>query len=258
MEEGSTLAAAELRLFDCYARAGTSINPPIAPALTPGDLLAEMDRCGVDEALVHSAAFELSSPVVANPAAADFCSADSRLHPVWSILPPQTGEMPLDELLAGMRARGVRALSAYPDENRFCLNGITFGALFEAMIERHIPLFVRGGGDNWRRITELLLEFPRLIVIAADFGCWGQDRYIRPLMDRFEGFHIETSTLELDGGIPSLVARYGAGRILFGSGYHRRPMGGASLLLRNLDIPAAAKRLIAHANLEQLLERSKP
>jgi predicted TIM-barrel fold metal-dependent hydrolase len=167
--------------------------------------------------------------------------------------------MPLADLLAGMRAHGVAALSAYPDEHRFLLNGITFGEVLEAMIDRRIPLFLRGGGGTgWARTTDLLREFPRLIVIAADFGVWGQDRFIRPLMERFEGFHIETSTLELDGGIPSLVARYGPGRILFGSGFHRRPMGGASLLLRNVDIAPDAKQLIAHGNLERLLEQSKP
>ena len=250
--------APELRLFDCYLRAGHSTRPPLAPALTPADVLAEMDRCGVDEALVHSDATEISSPVVTNPEVAAFCRADRRLHPVWSILPSQTGEMPLEDLLAGMRAHGVRALAAYPDENRFLLNGVTFGELFEAMIERRIPLFLRGGGTNWARITDVLREFPRLIVIACEYGCWGQDRYIRPLLERFEEFHIETSTLELDGGIPGLVAKYGPRRILFGSVYHRRPMGGASLLLRNLDIAPHAKELIAHGNIERLLAEARP
>lgn len=254
-----TNEAPDLRLFDCYAIAGTTIRPPLWPALTAADLLAEMDRCGVDEALVHSAAIELTSAVTGNPEVADFCATSPRLHPVWCLLPPQTGEMPLGDLLAGMRARGVRTLSAYPDEHRFLLNGITFGEVFEAMIDRRIPLFVRGGsGGGWARITDLLGEFPRLTVIAADFGNWGQDRFIRPLMDRFEGLYIETSTLELDGGIPPLVARYGAGRILFGSGFHRHPMGGASLLVRNLDIDPHAKRAIAHGNLERLLEQSNP
>lgn len=258
MQERRVWADPDLRLFDCYARAGTSMRPPLLPALSPGDLLGEMDRCGVDEALVHSAAVDTTSPVVANLEISAFCTAESRLHAVWSLLPPQTGEMPLEGLLAGMRAHGVRALEAYPDEHRYLLNGITFGEVFEAMIDRRIPLFVRGGGANWGRITDLLREFPRLIVLAADFGCWGQDRYIRPLMERFEGFHVETSTLELDGGIPALVARYGPGRVLFGSGYHRRTMGGPALLLRNVDIDDDARRLIAHGNLERLLEQSKP
>jgi len=246
--------APDLRFFDCYVRAGCSIHPPLLPALAPADVIAEMDRCGVDEALVHSDALAMTSPVVANAELAALCAPHPRLHPVWNLLPPQTGEMPTDELVAGMRESGVKAVAARPADNRFLLNGITFGETLDVLIERRIPLFVPGGGDNWARITDLLKDFPTLRLIACEFGVWGQDRYIRPLMARFEGFHIETSTLELDGGIPSLVGKYGPRRILFGSGYHRRVMGGASLLLRNLDIDSEAKELIAHGNVERLLK----
>ena len=250
-------AAPALRLFDCYAHAGYVYRPSLAPALTAEDLLAEMDRCGVDEALVHPSS-DGSSPVVSNPEMVEFCRPHRRLHAVWNLMPPQTGEMPAAELFAGMRKHGVLAVAAYPDESRYVLNGITMGTILEPMVKKRIPLFLRGGGALWERITNVLKEFPRLIVIAAEYGCWGQDRYIRPLMERFEHFYIETSTLELDGGIPSLVKRCGPRRIVFGSNYDRRPMGGASLLLRNLDVDAKAKELVAHGNLERLLKESKP
>lgn len=248
--------APQLRLFDAYTVVGYGNRPPLAPALTPADLLAEMDRCGVDEALVHTAG-ETASPLVTNEQVTEFCRSSSRLHPVWSVLPPQTGEMEPKQLFLGMRQHRVRALAAWPDEHRYILNGLTMGAILEPMLERRIPLFVRGGGALWERITHLLEEFPALVVVACEYGCWGQDRYIRPLMDHFEHFYIETSNLELDGGIPSLVRRYGGGRILFGSAYHRRPMGGSSLLLRNLDIDDKDKTLIGHGNLERLLKEAR-
>ncbi|NQT20248.1 MAG: amidohydrolase family protein [Planctomycetes bacterium] len=248
-------ASPNLRLFDCYARAGVSKSPPIDPILSTEALLDEMDLCGVDEALVHSEAAEGSSPLVTNPEIKAFCAPSSRLHPAWHILPAQTGEMPPEELRRQMQDAGVKMLAARPDEHRYLLNGITFGPLFEMIIECRIPLFL---ASNWQRVTDLLSEFPKLRVIVTDLGWWGSDRYIRPLLERFEGFQIETSSFELDGGIPALVEKYGATRILFGSACHRRAMGGASLLLRNLDISAKDKELIAHGNLERLLEESKP
>ena len=248
-------AAPDLRLFDCYALVGFCYRPPIASARTPPDLLAEMDRCGVDEALVHTAAAQTISPLVTNVELVEACGPHPRLHPVWNILPPQTGEMLPDRLLADMRRCGVKTLCARPDEYRYLLNGITFGPLLEEMAERRIPLFLF---SNWQRITDVLGEFPRLIVIATDMGCWGTDRYVRPLLERFERFHIETSSMELDGGVPKLVEKYGAKRILFGSGFHNRPMGGASLLLRNVDIERDDKELIAHGNLERLLQEAQP
>jgi hypothetical protein len=248
-------AAPDLRLFDCFAHVGYAYRPPIAPALTVEDLVAEMDRCGVDEALVHVASPDGASPLVANAELAAACKRHRRLHPVWSLLPPQTGEMPADKLFVKMRRNGVKMLRAYPDEHRYLLNSVTLGGTLEGMVAKRIPLFLSA---NWQRITDILKEFPGLIVIIANMGCWGCDRFFRPLWERFEHVYIETSTLELDGGIPELVAKYGANRILFGSGFHTRPMGGASLLLRNVDISRQDKELIAHGNLERLLEESHP
>lgn len=243
-----------LRLFDCHTLMGMSIKPPLAPALTAEDLLLEMDRCGVDEALVNSDAAELSSPLATNRQIAEACAPHARLHPVWNILPAQTGEMELAGLFTGMKEHGVRTLRANPSENRFLLNGITFSPLFEAMTERRIPLFLQ---SDWPRITGLLNEFPKLTVIATDIGSWGTDRYFRPLLDRFENFCVEISSYELDGGIKALVEKYGPGRVLFGSGFHRLPMAGAALMLRNLDINDECKALIAHGNIERLLKETQ-
>ncbi|MDD5707964.1 MAG: hypothetical protein PHR35_18755 [Kiritimatiellae bacterium] len=243
-------ASPSLRLFDCNTRVGYMKEPPPAPILTAPELLAEMDRCGVDKALVHSTNVELMSAIDANIAVSELCTGQERLQPVWSILPPQTGEMVPDRLLDDMKRQGVRILRAYPAENHYLLNSLTLGPLLDKLCDHQIPLFVPG---QWADLTQLLQDFPQLIVIAADYGCWGQDRLYRPLIERYEHFHIETSALELDGGIPRLVADYGSERVLFGSGCQSRSMGGASLLLRNLDIDPVSKALIAHGNLERLL-----
>jgi len=243
-------AAPGLRLFDCLARAGVSMRPPLSPILSAEQLLDEMDRHGVDEALVHSDSAECSSPLVTNEEIAAFCAPHPRLRPVWNILPPQTGEMLPEKLFGEMRAHGVKTLCACPEENRYLLNALTFGPLFDAMVERKIPLYLKA---DWLQVADILEEFPRLLVVTTGVGVWGQDRYFRPLLESFEGFHVETSAMELDGGIPALVEKYGPRRILFGSGCHRRPMGGPSLLLRSLDLGEEAKGLIAHGNLERLL-----
>jgi predicted TIM-barrel fold metal-dependent hydrolase len=244
-------------MFDCYTLVGITSKPELVTVRTPEQLLAEMDCCGVDEAMVNSAEFQISSPLATNEAVAEFCAASDRLHPVWNILPEQTGEMSLDTLFDEMAQAGVKALHARPAENHYLLNGITFGPLLEAMVERNIPLYITRTptGNVWQTIADLLTEFPRLTLIYAYAGVytWGHDRFSRPLMDRFDNLYVDTCAYELDGGIKGMVDRYGPGRVLFGTGYQNRPMGGATLQLRNVDIAAEAKELIAHGNLERIL-----
>lgn len=256
--DGVARPAPDLRLFDAYAMVGAPIQPPPAIARTPEDLLATMDRCGVDEALVRSDDLDLTSPLVANTDIAAFCAASDRLHPVWTVLPPQTGEMDPNTLFEDMAKAGVKALFAWPEGNLYPLDGMTLGPILEQMIARNVPLLVHRGKTGWPAITALLQEFPKLTLLYVGGGTWGHDRFSRPLVERFENFYIDTSGYELDGGIKQWVHKYGPERIVFASGYHHRAMGGPALQLRGLDIDDEAKELIAHGNLERLLKGVKP
>ncbi|TFG88932.1 MAG: hypothetical protein E4H17_01535 [Gemmatimonadales bacterium] len=241
-----------LRLFDAYTRIGPATRPPLYPALSPADLLAEMDRCGADEALVSHAGFQISSVQETNRQVAAWCAGSPRLHPIWSILPPQTGEMELATLLPAMARAGVKVLQARPAQHRYILSRLVCGEMLDALTARHIPLILE---SDWPLVYAILKEFPSLTVIAVGHGCWGSDRFFRPLLETYENFHIDTATFELDGGLPALVRTYGATRIVYSSGYHDHPMGGASLLLRSVDIDARSRALIAHGNLKRLLDQ---
>jgi predicted TIM-barrel fold metal-dependent hydrolase len=89
--------------------------------------------------------------------------------------------------------------------------------------------------------------------VICDHGCWGQDRLFRPLLERYPNVHVDTAQYLLDGGIESLVADYGARRLLFGSGFPESYLGGMMLALRHARIPDEAKAAIAAGNLERML-----
>ena len=240
-----------MRLFDCNAYAGVSLKPPLEPVLTPDELIVEMDNCGVDFALVNHDGGEYSNPLESNIEISEFCASDKRLTPVWNILPPQT-EMNVNDLVSNMRINGVSALRALPAAHRYLLNEITMGTLFAELVRLRIPLFLNVD-EGWQVLYEVMASFPDMILIATDHGCWGQDRYFRPLLDRYSHFYIDTSRYELDGGLEQLVEQYGSTRLLFGSAYHRVPMGGASLLLRHAEIDDSDREAIGSGNLERIL-----
>jgi len=241
--------------FDCCAEFGIPRVPPGPFAATPRELLEEMDFCGVSEALVSHAAMRDESAQAGNRLVCDDTHDEPRLHPLWAILPLHTGEIrsPVEWFYA-MKGNGVRALVAHPEQHRYLLNGLTFGPLFEEMSARNIPLML---GPDWRGVTALLAEFPRLTVIVVRHSGWGEDRYFRPLMERYERFHVDTSSYDLDGGIADAVARYGPHRLLYGSGFPTLQMGGSLLTVAHADIGGDAKAAIAGGNLRRLLSEVK-
>jgi len=183
-----------------------------------------------------------------------------RLVGTWAILPPQTGELPGGaEFFRAMAGANVRALWAFPDDHRYILDRRTFGAFLDEVSERRVPLLLprdAGGprpADTYNLIDRLLEQYPRLTLALMAQGPWGEDRYFRPLLESAERFYLDISRYELDCGLRDIVARYGAGRLLYGSNYPRTGMGGPRLMLAHGDIDDAARRAIAGDNLRRLL-----
>jgi predicted TIM-barrel fold metal-dependent hydrolase len=248
-----------LEFFDCNCSYGVPSVPCFRQATSVGDLLDEMEWTGTGRALVRHAAMENEAAQVGNRLVVGETAPHRQLSPSWAILPPQTGEQGTpDELVASMARVGVRALWAFPSKHRYSLDAVTFGPLFEVLVERRIPLFLlrsetSRGLTGWDLAGSILRDFPKLIVVVVDHGSWGEDRYFRPLIEAYEGFHIDTSRYELDGGIVDFVRTYGPDRLLFGSSFPRTSPGGAMLTLAHADIDDEAKQMIAAGNLDRLL-----
>jgi predicted TIM-barrel fold metal-dependent hydrolase len=249
-----------LRFFDCHASFGLPTQAEWNVCLTAAELLALMDRHGIERALVRHAALDTESPPLGGALALEACSGTPRLEAALPLSTPQTGEFPLaHELAAWLRERGARALWARPEQHRYRLDTLTFGETFEVMAEERIPLLyqVNGLGD-WDKIAEILREFPDLTLLAIGHGCWGDDRLFRPLMDRYPRLHLDMSRYELDQGIARFVDRYGPRRLLFGTSAPRWNMGGPVAALMRAPITEDARAAIAGENLERLLSWDGP
>lgn len=246
-------------MWDCNCWYGVPKKPPLAPAETTGVLRREMERAGIARALVRTAALWEQSPEVGNALILEDCAGEERLMPAWAILPPQTGELGgIEEFIDSMRKAGVRALWAYPEKHRYVLNATTMGGLLEEMSDRGIPLFMERrevpGGGLYALADSVLSDFPRLRMCVCAHGSWGEDRYFRPLIERYANFMVGTSRYELDGGIEDICRVYGPERLLFGTNFPETPMGGPMLTLLHAKISDADRALIAGGNLRRIIE----
>ena len=245
-----------MRFFDCNVFFGLPVKRPLAPVPTAEDLLAEMDRAGVERALVWHIAQHDASPQVGNRLLAEAIRPHPRLVGCWTVLPNQTREFPPPPLFfQHMREARIAALRVFPGSHRFLLNAVSMGDLLEEMVARRIPLLVSlRRGMEWRDIYALLAEFPDLVCVICDHGSWGSDRLFRPLLERYPHVYVDTAQYMLDGGLEALVSDYGATRVLFGSGFPESYFGGMMLALRHAGIPDEARAAIAGGNLERILK----
>jgi len=245
-----------VRFFDCNAFFGLPMIRPLAPVPTADLLIEEMDRAGVEQALVWHIAQHDASPQVGNALLTDAIRDRPRLTGCWTILPNQAREFPpLPLFFRQMREARVRALRVFPGSHRYLANAVSMGAWLEALVARRIPLLLSlRRGVAWRDVYALLAEFPDLVCLICDHGCWGEDRMFRPLLERYPHVYVDTAQYLLDGGLESLVADYGARRLLYGSGFPESYLGGMMMALKHARLPDEAKVAIAGGNLARILE----
>ncbi len=99
----------DLQLFDAYCIVGRHHGLRPGNPHTPQDLLAEMDHCGIAEAMVVDSLAREYDVTDGNTRVLEVREVSPRLHPAWVALPPGIAdEQPApNELLSRMRANRV-------------------------------------------------------------------------------------------------------------------------------------------------------
>ena len=249
----------ELFFFDADCRVGS--NPTVG--MLPGvkETLAEMDEYGVDKALVCHGNAPMLGAVQSNVDLAEMLKEDAekRLRGVWTILPSQCRELPEPELFRQeMKRNRIAALTLYPWDHLFVPCRIAIGKWMDMAAEHRIPVMLKAFSNRWEELYRFVAEFPDTrMILCEQYGKWGHDRQIRPLLENFPNFYFGLTGYWVPEGIRDLVEFCGAKRLLFASGFPQYLQGAPMLQLKYSLLSDRDLRLIAGENLETLLNEVK-
>jgi uncharacterized protein len=244
-----------LDFFDCNLCLGQPAKGGYRVARTGEELGEQVSELGIVRGIAwHIAQYDCSAQA-GNALLSRAIAGDETLLGCWSILPPQTREVLDETFFQRMAADRITAMRAFPDRHRYILSRVVFGDFLDEVSLRRIPLLLSPEkGATWEQIYGLLSEYPDLTCILYDTGVWGVDRYTWPLLERYANVFLETSMLCLEAcGLEATVHRFGAKRLLFGSGFPERYPEAAVMALMHADISPEDKSGIASANLERLI-----
>lgn len=233
-------------VFDANVRLGPSgLHGELV--LSSVGLLAEMDRFGIPRALVSSfAAEEYDAEAGNNFLAAEF---QERLVPAFAATP---------ELLPGLAQRKPAAvrLSFGIKKHNFSAAPWCSGELYEYLQAHSILTLIMREDIEWDALARLLEDFPRLPVLLLETG-YRAERYLFPLFQRHANLYVDTSTLLAHRQLESLVDKYGAQHLLFGSRLPLYTPGAALAVLATARISEEARLAIAGGTLCRLLGRER-
>jgi len=247
---------ADWNVMDVNVRIGPSgIHGHLA--LDKNDLLREMDRFGINTAVVSHFTAEEYDAVEGNSGLE--CEVDPRFVPAWAALPDAFS-------IQSVSARKPLVARIYcgPSRHNFSTARWCSGPLFEYLQQYSILTLISleefhstSAFLGWEVLKTLLSNFPHLPVALLDLG-YRSDRYLFPLLERFPTLHFDCSTYSAaHRQLEATVEGFGAERILFGSRLPLYTPGAPLAVLLTARIPDSARRAIAGGNLRRLLHRGE-
>lgn len=250
------VGTSDLVLLDVAASLGRHPAHDVGSG-TPGAMIAELDRYGIAEAVVAHSLATHHDPAAGNARLLAEVAPQPRLKPCWTVLPPTCGELPDGPtLVTRALASGVALLTARPTSHGYDLAGPDLAPLLAAAAEHGLPMLVDAAEAGWPALAEVAAAHPDLWLILSDVG-YRELRRLCGLLERHPRMLVCTANLSGHLALEFLVERFGAHRVVFGTGQPVRDPGEAVVRLLWSELGDAEARAVGGETMRRLLATSR-
>ncbi|WP_116948946.1 amidohydrolase family protein [Jiangella endophytica] len=220
---------------------------------TAADVERHVDRFGLSHALVRSAEAVTYDAPSGNAGLLKAIEGHPRLLPAFVLGPLDAGEHgPVATLPARLTSAGVRAVWLLPSRHGWSLTGPEAGSLRDVLRRAGLPVFVDLEETDWGGIDALCAALPEVDVVVAGIG-YRTLRQALPVLDRRPRLHVDLSYLAALDGLELFASRYGAGRLLFGTGAPVRDDAAPAFLLERSALSPSERAIVAGGTAARLL-----
>lgn len=216
-------------------------------------LLSEHRRFGIGARLSLHAESRDGVPAEGNAEMSRLAKAAPGTATIWTALPPRRfdGES-AERLLEDAQAAGVAMLAMFPVTNGHHLAPWANGDLYATMAEARLPLVLDAGQADYTAIQAIATAYPRLPIVVWNANYMDERLHV-PLLDTCPNVHIGLATIFIPtGGIERYTARYGPGRLVFGSNWPAQSPGPLLTYVLYAEVDQDAKAAILGGTISRL------
>ena len=252
-----------LTYFDCNAMLGQWKHNQGECYPDADALIKAMDGYGIDKSLVYSPLSKYYDAREGNLRLLELIDKNPRFIPCATAIPHHTGEFfNIDEFAVYITNNNIAAVRIFPEFHGVKLHLYIWGGLFKTLEALGIPLFIDFTVSTWsdpvdyKSVHDILCAYPDLNVVLLRMSLMS-DRYIYPLLERFNHLYIETSFYIGNNALHAFTKRFGADRLLFGTNLPVSSPYAPMAVIETGDLSETQKQMIAAGNLERLLARKR-
>ncbi len=236
------------------------VNAAIGPwpngdceALDAAAMVERLDALGIAQAVVHHTVAATYDAAAGNERLLREIANAPRLIPCFVLGPLETLEHGDPSTLGERLTRqGVAAVRVLPLDHAWSLGGREARLLAETLAATGLPLLVDLAQTTWEDVDVLAAHVPSLQIVVCRAG-YRELRRLLPLLDLHQGLSCDLSYFAAHDGVEEIVSRFGARRLLFGTGMPACEAAGALMRLTFADVSDADAEAIASGNAERLL-----
>jgi hypothetical protein len=222
----------------------------------PRRLVEQMDRCGIDQALISPVDREMA---VQNREGNDRVLALTRQYPgrflAYATANPWYEAAAVAELERAL-GEGAAAIKLHPPLQGFMILEQLVHPLIEVAARHRVPVYVHTGTPAYAlplQLTELALTYPEVSFIMGKNGKTDFWMDSEPAFEGAPNIYGDTAHDFPERGMARMCKAIGAGRMIFSSNHPVSRMSLEVEKVRDLDAPMADKTAILGGNIQRLL-----
>jgi hypothetical protein len=241
---------ARVEVFDANVRVGDRYDES-GPCPNRVALLAEMNRHGVERAVIYHAQTDEISPLDGNVALEAWLDDDNRLVPQWSVLPVAASLEQIQTLHQQGRVSSVRLHDTWTVGLPF--RPWAYDELLSWLHKERVPVWIPLLELNADDLVTTLRAYPDLVTVLVG-AHYVHHLLVRPVLAALPNAYLELSRYEPIGEIEALRNEFGAQRLIYGSWYGRYAMGPMLFYLHHTSLSEEELALVCAGNLERILD----
>ena len=267
--------------FDCNVWIGEPEEQPVGSRLyrppsggldSPDALLAEMDRTGIDRALVYHVSAREDDVKTGNERLLDEIEAYPRLEPCWVISPDAIDEYgSVTAFVDAMTEAGVTAVRMFPGEHGYHLLDDRSELLLTALERAGAILIldalsgILSDGFTYEDVGEVCTKHqhrtfdrPELRVVVTNLvrptmGSFYRMKEVVETVNSVGNLFIDTARLQVHDGLRQFVDECGVDRLLFGSHLPHASAGAGIATVMQSSLTRTERHKVAGENLSRML-----